>query len=95
MDRDTIIRLARQAGWQYADGDTGYDPLWRFAALIHDHLTYSSIHTCHPGCTKPACVAMREAVLAEREACAKVCEEFCDDPYAALTAERIRRRHQE
>ena len=34
MNRDDIIKLAREAGWQYADGDNGYNPLWRFAALV-------------------------------------------------------------
>ena len=33
-DRDNIIRMAREAGWQYADDDRGYEPLWRFAALV-------------------------------------------------------------
>jgi predicted ArsR family transcriptional regulator len=32
------------------------------------------IHSCGPTCKRYACVAMREAVEAEREACAKVCE---------------------
>lgn len=34
MNREDIIRMAREAGWQYADGDDGYNPLWRFAALV-------------------------------------------------------------
>lgn len=34
MNREDIIRMAREAGWQYADGDDGYKPLWRFAALV-------------------------------------------------------------
>ena len=33
------------------------------------------IHSCSPFCTRPMCVAVREAVQAEREACAKVCED--------------------
>jgi len=32
------------------------------------------IHSCGLTCNRYACVAMREAVEAEREACAKVCE---------------------
>jgi len=32
------------------------------------------IHSCSPFCTETLCVAVREAVQAEREACAKVCE---------------------
>lgn len=34
MTRDDMIRMAREAGWQYADGDDGYSPLWSFAALV-------------------------------------------------------------
>lgn len=30
----TDIELAKQAGWEYADDDRGFEPLWRFAALV-------------------------------------------------------------
>jgi hypothetical protein len=33
------------------------------------------IHSCGPTCKRYACVAMREAVEAEREACAQLCED--------------------
>jgi hypothetical protein len=36
----------------------------------------SEIHTCSNECQRPACVAVREAVKAEREACAKVLDEM-------------------
>lgn len=36
----------------------------------------TDIHSCHPNCDRPICVAVREAVKAEREECAKVCEEL-------------------
>lgn len=39
-------------------------------------MTRDDIHTCHSECQRPICVAVREAVAAEREACAKVCEEW-------------------
>ena len=29
-----LIEMANQAGWQYAHGDSGYEPLWEFAALV-------------------------------------------------------------
>jgi hypothetical protein len=32
------------------------------------------IHSCGPTCKRYACVAMRKAIEAEREACAKLCE---------------------
>ena len=28
------IELAKQAGWDYAINDEGFEPLWRFAELI-------------------------------------------------------------
>ncbi|CAB4133049.1 hypothetical protein UFOVP252_42 [uncultured Caudovirales phage] len=33
------------------------------------------VHSCGPTCTKIGCVTVREAVKAEREQCAKVCDE--------------------
>jgi hypothetical protein len=39
-------------------------------------MTADDIHTCHPECQRPACVLVREAVAAEREECAKVCETY-------------------
>lgn len=33
----------------------------------------NEIHTCNNDCQRPACVAVREAVAAERERCAKLC----------------------
>lgn len=97
LDKDTVIRLAREAGFdvEAVEGtdevleresdyytrhpDIGYmvqtHTVERFAALVEQHLTYDSIHSCHPNCDKPACVAIRAAVLAEREECAKVCDE--------------------
>jgi hypothetical protein len=34
MTQDEMIELAKQAGWQYAHGDSGYEPLWAFANLV-------------------------------------------------------------
>jgi hypothetical protein len=36
----------------------------------------NEIHTCSNECQRLACVAVREAVKAEREACAKVLDEM-------------------
>ena len=52
------------------------------------------IHSCGPTCKRYACVAMREAVEAEREACAKVAEwEPCmtDTPKRIAAAIRARK----
>ena len=53
--------------------------LERFAELVREDEAQKykwDIHSCGPTCTKIGCVAVREAVKAEREACAKVCEEL-------------------
>jgi hypothetical protein len=34
------------------------------------------IHTCHADCQNPSCIAVKQAVAEEREACAKVCDEL-------------------
>jgi hypothetical protein len=52
MTPDEMIALAKEAGWEYATDDRGFEPLWRFAALV---------------------------AAAEREACARVCEEEAAD----------------
>jgi len=60
------------------------DDLEAFAALIRADEAEKhkwDIHSCGPTCKRYACVAMREAVQAEREACAKVCEDSVE--YAA------------
>jgi hypothetical protein len=44
------------------------------------------IHTCHSECQNPMCVAVREAVAAEREECAKVVEQAGLDGYGTLAA---------
>jgi hypothetical protein len=34
MTKEELIRMAREAGWEYADDDRGFEPLWHFAALV-------------------------------------------------------------
>lgn len=34
MTQDEMIDLAKQAGWQYAHGESGFEPLWDFAKLV-------------------------------------------------------------
>jgi hypothetical protein len=55
------------------------------------------IHTCHAKCDRPICVAVREAVAAEREACAYLCDRVAEehrhvDEQAELCAFAIRER---
>jgi hypothetical protein len=85
--RDTI-ELAREAGGFGYVHDAGDEPhKWQFTpaelkafeALVRadEREKYKwDIHSCGPTCKRYACVAMREAVEAEREACAKVCDDL-------------------
>ena len=86
---DKTIDMAREAGWKdlrdydsemrhdFFMGNT--DSLKAFEALVRadqDEKYKWDIHSCGPTCKRYACVAMREAVEAEREACAKLCYEL-------------------
>ena len=68
MMRDDIIRMAREAG---DDVDhtlpSDLDFLERFAAIV--------AATERTACARHFDVAMRNAVTAEREACARLCED--------------------
>ena len=80
MNRDDVIRMVREARlWDTFDDDS-LGALERFAALVAA-AERNNVHTCHNDCQRPACVAVREAVEAEREACAKMCEEISDEEY--------------
>jgi hypothetical protein len=79
MTRDDIVRMAREAKLSNDFGNLGYPylpELERFAALVaaaeRERIKWDGIHSCHLECDKPVCVAMRKAVLEEREACAQI-----------------------
>ena len=79
MNRDDIIRMAREAGIGWLERAEGISEfLERFANLVaaaeRERIKWDSIHTCNPHCDRPACVAVRRAREDEREMCAKVCE---------------------
>lgn len=87
MNREEIIKMAREAGYKHPDAvgeaeDFAYFDFERFAALVaaavEECLKWDGLHSCHSECDRPACVHTRKAVEAEREACAKVCEEYQD-----------------
>jgi hypothetical protein len=66
----TVIEMAREAG--LVGGPVYARGLERFAELVRadEREKYKwDIHSCGPTCQRYACVAMREAVEAEREAC--------------------------
>jgi hypothetical protein len=90
--RDTID-MAREVGDVVADfrgrETFSFDSygLKAFEALIRadEQEKYKwDVHSCGPTCKRYGCVAMREAVEAEREACAKVCDEQVERSLAAV-----------
>ena len=80
MNRDTVFKLITDHGL------TLHGDIEHFAALIEQHLSHDGIHTCHDQCPRPACVATREAVAREREACAVTVEQAGIDGYGTLAA---------
>jgi hypothetical protein len=84
MTRDDIIRMAREADlhchMKLTEHGLEIEDLEHFAELVaaseRERMKYDGIHTCQNECQRPACVAMRKAVQREREACAKVVEEY-------------------
>ena len=77
MNRDEIIRMAREAGEAEGMAEFVFHPvIERFAALVaaaeRERIKLDGIHSCHSQCDKPACVNLRKAVEAEREACAVI-----------------------
>lgn len=61
-----------------------------------DYLLSTEIHSCHANCQRFACVQTRRAVEAEREACAKVCDDLVLHQYSASgCAAAIRARGQQ
>jgi hypothetical protein len=90
----TVIEMARQSGYGDHMSVLHAPALERFAELVRadEREKYKwDVHSCGPTCTKAACVAMREAVEAEREAClhaAEVAVSLLSDPVEAIRARR-------
>jgi hypothetical protein len=91
----TVIEMAREAGAIHIFerpkefAVVGNEVIERFAELVRadEREKYKwDIHSCGPDCKRYACVSMREAVEAERDACAKVCDDrafqfFSESPF--------------
>ena len=74
MTDEDILRMASEAGFSVHEGMAwgGASDLRRFAdAELKERLRYD-IHSCGPTCKRFFCVAVRNAVASEREACAKI-----------------------
>lgn len=82
MTKDDIQRMAREAGISkpWDQEPVKWETLERFANLVaaaeREKAQWDGIHTCNNDCDRPACVAVRKAVIAEREACAELTDKF-------------------
>jgi len=81
--RDTIV-MAREAGfihWEQfpVDYQNKIKTLVALARADEREQYKWDVHSCGPTCKRYACVAMREAIEAEREACAKVADQSMRD----------------
>ena len=93
----SIIEMARRAGAVFpADGSyhkfERHEDLETLAKLVREDEREKykwDIHSCGPTCTKVGCVAVREAVQDEREACARVCEQHGYDYYCGNVTDKI------
>jgi hypothetical protein len=90
MTKEEIMRMAEASGVEdsllYEHWRCNLESMTRFAALVASAEREKhkwDIHSCSPTCNRYACVATREAVLAEREACAEICKKHADF-YAGL-----------
>ena len=105
MNRDEINRIILDNELFHGTMALGVvmdaDHLEKFANLVaaaeRERIKWDTIHSCHPECDKPVCVAMRKAVLEEREACAALCDKISDEDgfeggYADYCAVSIRER---
>jgi hypothetical protein len=97
MNRDDILKIAKKACHPHEKAifasPWGEEWVLKFFAMIQQHMLYDGIHTCNEQCQRPVCVAVREAVAREREACAKVCDDWPvgrDDVYSIGQAIRAR-----
>ena len=72
MTKEEMIELAKQSGWEYAHGESGFEPLWAFAKLVAEHEREACIAHAMTSAEK----AIDVAIKLEREACAEICDGF-------------------
>lgn len=88
MTTNDITEIARRAGGVEQSAGSSDKAFWVFeeselvlfaklvAAAERERIKWDTIHSCHPECDKPVCVAMRKAVSEERESCAKLLDDL-------------------
>lgn len=99
MSRNELINMARESGLSNGDIQLPANVEY-FANLVaaaeREKMKWDGIHTCSHLCERPACVARREAVESEREACAQIVEreaaQYSDPVWAVEIVNDIRAR---
>ena len=89
MTQEEIIEIAKKCGWD--NPATNMMPLYEFAKLVAKHTLMNIDPSKFISCQE----VMEAARLAEREACAKVCEEYAiglERNYSEIIADKIRAR---
>ena len=89
MTKEEIIDMAKKCGWD--NPATNMMPLYEFAKLVAKHTLMNIDPSKFISCQE----VMEAARLAEREACAKVCEEYAiglERNYSEIIADKIRAR---
>ena len=94
MTREELIRITQEvaillAHDRHQDAATRLERFVELVAAAERDKHDIGTHTCSNRCQRYACVAVREAVRVEREACAKVCD---DNYFAFMAADAIRAR---
>lgn len=71
---DVMLAAIKAGDWKV---DGACDPDMVIYLIQHRLSQLNDIHTCHADCQNPMCIAVRQAVAEEREACAKLVEYYC------------------
>lgn len=94
MNRDDIIKMAREAGISQSHAEGMFDFLERFFHMAQAAMIEQGWRQCAKDQrTTQFCGMVEQAVKAEREACAKLCLET-EPFYGVMFAEAIRARGQ-
>ena len=96
IDKDEVLKMAREAGFEDLDNWTLTSMPWlcsrleAFAKLVHQRGFMDGYTSCDKDNQNMLSYRIDDAVEEEREACAKICENF--DPQVFSVAAAIRAR---
>jgi len=64
MTQNELIELAKQAGWKYAHGESGFEPLWAFAKLVIEKEREQCAKLCESHISYPSRLHFAAAIRA-------------------------------